>query len=103
MIQITAIRGLVSVLLLLLLPTTVMSRGDSFDFEKEQEHQQQLLPFISYDDVIQYKRLIQSLPRTYDPTNPTETCYTPLYNSDINGDGIVSIDEYPIFISQMSK
>jgi hypothetical protein len=85
MIQIRLIRGLVSGLLLLLLPNTVMPRGDSFDFEQQQEEQQQqLLPFISYDDVIQYKRLIQSLPRTYDPTNPTETCYTPLYNSDIS-------------------
>ena len=97
--QIHLIRSLTAALLLLL--PAVNSRGES----SEQQRKQQLqFPsyFLSYDEVIQFKRMIQSLPRTFDPSNPTETCYTPLYNSNINGDGVVSIDEYPIFIRELS-
>ena len=65
--------------------------------------QQQSYPPSTYESVIHLQRIIQSLPRTFDPTNPRDTCYTPLYNSDINQDGVVSSNEYPIFIQQLSN
>eukprot|EP01082_Thalassiosira_pseudonana_P003174 g3692.t1 g3692 contig12:2570903-2574182(+) len=40
--------------------------------------------------------------RSYDPTNPTTSCYTPLYASDIDGDGVVSSDEYVTFVGELS-
>ena len=42
------------------------------------------------------------LPRTYDPNNPVESCYDILYESDVNKDGLVSNDEYRIFVSSLS-
>ena len=39
--------------------------------------------------------------RAYDPNNPSE-CYNILYESDANGDGTVSNDEYQTFVSLLS-
>ncbi|KAL7447007.1 hypothetical protein ACHAXM_011084, partial [Skeletonema potamos] len=75
----------------------------SLSLHTKQQQQQLIYPPYSYDEVIEFRRMIQSLPRTFDPTNPIETCYTPLYNSDSNNDGVVSIDEYPIFIREISN
>lgn len=44
-----------------------------------------------------------TMPRAYDPTNPSESCYNILFESDANGDGIVSNDEYPTFVSLLSN
>mmetsp|Transcript_29089 Transcript_29089/g.49609 ORF Transcript_29089/g.49609 Transcript_29089/m.49609 type:complete len:969 (+) Transcript_29089:313-3219(+) len=90
-------KSIKALLLLLLLPNITNSQ------QFLQPPKQQSYPPYSYDEVIQFKRMIQSLPRTFDPTNPTDTCYTPLNNSDTNNDGVVSIDEYPLFIREMSN
>lgn len=43
------------------------------------------------------------MPRAYDPNNPSESCYNILYESDANGDGTVSNDEYQTFVSLLSN
>jgi len=41
--------------------------------------------------------------RTYDPSDPTTTCYDLLHQSDANGDGILQHEEYTDFISDLSE
>ena len=41
--------------------------------------------------------------RTYDPNNPSETCFDVLYESDADGNGIVTNDEYNTFVAQLSE
>jgi hypothetical protein len=40
--------------------------------------------------------------RAYDPSNPSESCYNILYESDANDDGTVTSDEYQTFVSLLS-
>jgi len=93
--------------LLLLLSSPTITNSQHFLLQKQPlttlQLQQQSYPPNNYEQVIHLQRIIQSLPRTFDPTNPRDTCYTPLYNADINQDGVVSINEYPIFIQQLSN
>ncbi len=42
------------------------------------------------------------MPREYNPSNPSESCYNILYESDANGDGTVTNDEYQTFVSLLS-
>ena len=53
---------------------------------------------ITFPELVEH-----NLPRTYDPNNPVETCYEILYNSDANGDGILTHDEYMSFVEQLSE
>ena len=41
--------------------------------------------------------------RMYDPNNPSETCFDVLYESDADGNGIVTNDEYNTFVAQLSE
>jgi len=41
--------------------------------------------------------------RTYDPSDPTTTCYDLLYQSDANGDAILQHEEYTNFIADLSE
>ena len=41
--------------------------------------------------------------RKYDPNNPSETCFDKLYESDADGNGIVTNDEYSTFVAQLSE
>mmetsp|Transcript_25408 Transcript_25408/g.54653 ORF Transcript_25408/g.54653 Transcript_25408/m.54653 type:complete len:1087 (+) Transcript_25408:346-3606(+) len=53
---------------------------------------------------IAFPELIDSYAtRTYDPANPQETCYIKLYESDVDGDGIVTNDEYTTFVAELSE
>ena len=52
---------------------------------------------------ISFPELIEQYARTYDPSNPEETCYDVLYESDANQDGIVTNDEYQTFVGELSE
>lgn len=41
--------------------------------------------------------------RTYDPSNPSETCYDVLYDSDANKDGLITNGEYSTFVAGLSE
>ena len=47
--------------------------------------------------------LFSSYERTYDPANPSETCYEQLHAADTSGDGVVQSDEYILFVSELSE
>ena len=60
-----------------------------------------LLPTIQS---ISFPELVEPyISRLYDPNNPSESCFTKLYESDIDGNGIVTNDEYTTFVSELSE
>ena len=61
-----------------------------------------LLPTIATS--ISFPELVEPyISRIYDPNNPSESCFTKLYESDIDGNGIVTNDEYTTFVSELSE
>jgi len=61
-----------------------------------------LLPTITTS--ISFPELVEPyISRIYDPNNPSESCFTKLYESDIDGNGIVTNDEYTTFVSELSE
>ena len=55
---------------------------------------------ITFHDIIS-SHLLPA--RTYDPNDIQTTCYAPLYDADVDGDGIVQSDEYVTFIAELSE
>lgn len=68
---------------ILLLPTSIQSQSPSHG--------------ISFPELID-----PYIERVYDPANPSETCFDVLYQSDTDGNGIVTNDEYTNFVSELS-
>jgi len=95
--------GSIKALLFIILLPIITVNSQHFLLQQPQQQKPQSYPPYSYEEVIALQRTIQTLPRTFDPSNPTETCYTPLHNADMNSDGVVSIDEYPIFIREITN
>lgn len=69
----------------------------------------QQLP-ISIPDLPDFSSLINyslykppGLKRSYDATNPNDSCYTPLYESDSNEDGTIDHEEYVTFINTLDS
>jgi hypothetical protein len=89
-------QSLLLTLLLLLLPQSIarkQGKYTSFNIPP--------FPAPSNHLSIDYSRYIPPGVRAYDPLSPNDTCYTPLYDSDINGDGKVGHDEYVEFITAL--
>ena len=60
-----------------------------------------LLPTVTS---ISFPELVEPyISRIYDPNNPSESCFTKLYESDTDGNGIVTNDEYTTFVSELSE
>jgi len=52
---------------------------------------------------IDFQKLVGTYTKTYDPGNPSETCYDLLHESDENGDGTLQNYEYVNFIAELSE
>jgi len=70
----------------------------------------QQLPILSIPDLPDFSSLVDlslykppGLQRSYDPTNPNDSCYTPLYESDSNEDGTIDHEEYVTFINTLDS
>ncbi|KAL7539834.1 hypothetical protein ACHAXR_009661 [Thalassiosira sp. AJA248-18] len=52
---------------------------------------------------ISFPELIGPYSRTYDPANPSESCYEDMYASDLDGDGLLNSTEYNTFVTDLSE